>query len=565
MTRTRLVQLALLWLVVSAMVWLTTIWRWQGQGADVGSADLVLQLVLLPLALAAVLATSIWLVGRTRREAAAPLAFARPAAQAASAADAGSPADAVDDALPWASAVVLSEHVNLCLGPDAALALDAAHTATVRPGLDPELQDTDGMPVFAARHPDLDTEAWAALAPAAEPWSPEAERALALLAPVLQDALAALADQAGPESPGWAAWQQRCRQGSPAAAPQLAPLADQACQPTYLAGVARPEPPSAQLARKAQAPLLHIRLVLPPSWPATQREQAVAWVKAQCGALLDWSEAMSARGVNWLVEPLMQNEDLWAEVDQTLVRWHREGRPELLLMLAADTAITPHVVERMQARGELFTANHQVGRMPGEAAVALLLGTAHWLGLPVGAPVPPVTDPGQAHGTPAEAAAQASAVRLWRPLRSRRDKSADAHGRLGVQALSAALSQVQALHRPQADALRVVADADHRASRTGELYEAVAAVSPDVDPMLAIARVGQACGDLGVAGALVPSALASAWLRASDAAALPDSAPDSQPLALAVLLQSSHERVVVPMAPWSRVLKADEPQAQAAA
>jgi hypothetical protein len=558
MTRTRLVQLALLWLVVSAMVWLTTIWRWQGQGTDVGSADLVLQLVLLPLALAAVLATSIWLVGRTRREAAAPLTPpARPAASFSQATDAAPPADVQEETLPWASAVVLSEHVNLCMGPDPAQALAAAHTGAVRPGLDPELQDVDGMPVFAARHPELDAAAWAAQAPAAAPWLPEAERALALLAPVLQDALAALTDQAGPESPGWVAWQQRCGQAARVAASQVT---SQAGQPTYLAGVARPEPPSAQLARKAQAPLLHIRLVLPPSWPAGQREQAVVWVKAQCGALLDWSEAMSARGVNWLVEPLVQNEDLWAEVDQTLVRWHREGRPELLLMLAADTAITPHVVERMQARGELFTAHHQVGRMPGEAAVALLLGTAHWLGQPVGAPVPHAADPDQAQD-----AAEASAVRLWRPLRSRRDKSADAHGRLGVQALAGALSQVQAQHRPQADALRVVADADHRASRTSELYEAVAAVSPEVDPMLAIARVGQACGDLGVAGALVPSALASAWLRAGDAAAAPAAAPDAQPLALAVLLQSSHERVVVPLAPWSRVLKAAEPQAQTAA
>jgi hypothetical protein len=128
---------------------------------------------------------------------------------------------------------------------------------------------------------------------------------------------------------------------------------------------------------------------------------------------------------------------------------------------------------------------------------------------------------------------------------------------------------VQAQHRPHPDSLQVVADADHRASRTSELYEAVAAVSPEVDPMLAIARVGQACGDLGVAGALVPSVLASAWLRAGGAgsasAPSPGKGPEDLPLALAVHLQSSHERVVVPLAPWSRVLQAAEPQAQAAA
>jgi hypothetical protein len=557
MTRARFVQIALLWLMVSAMVWLTAIWRWQGQGDDVGGGDILLQLVLLPLALAAVLATSIWLVGRTRREASAPWTPPlRPAtaAKAPGADAAPTGEDALEATLPWASAVVLAEHLNLSLGPDALQALETMRAGTTRPGLDAELQDVDGMPVFAARHPELDARAWAEAAPAAEPWLPEAARTLALLEPVLHEALTALVDQAGPDAPGWLAWRQGSRQAA-----FFAPPAADAGQPTYLSGVARPEPPAAQLARKAQAPLLHIRLVLPPSWPATQRDQAVAWVKAQCGALLDWSEAMSTRGVNWLVEPLMQNEDLWTEVDQMLVRWHREGRPELLLLLAADTAITPHVVERMQARGELFTAQHQVGRMPGEAAAALLLGTAHWLGLPVGMPSPALAD---AEGPDV-------AVRLWRPLRTRRDKSADAHGRLGVQALVSALAPVQAQHRPHPDSLQVVADADHRASRTSELYEAVAAVSPEVDPMLAIARVGQACGDLGVAGALVPSVLASAWLRAGGAgsasAPSPGKGPEDLPLALAVHLQSSHERVVVPLAPWSRVLQAAEPQAQAAA
>ncbi len=553
MTRARVFQLALLWLIVSAMVWLTTIWRWQNQGADVGTSDILLQLIVLPLVLAAVLAGAIWAVGHTRRQAAAPVAVpaAAPGASGQAVAAATEPhADAGQ-----VSAVLLAEAMGLSAGDDPAQALEALAAAGVRPGLDPELQDVDGMPVFSARHPTLDVDSWleaVASDPAAtQPWQPEAARALALLQPVLHTALDAVQAHAGPDAPGWQAWLQR-GQAASAHAHHAAPrpaAPDATESPTYLSGVARPETPAAQLARKAQAPILHVRLLLP-AWPADQREQAVAWVKAQCGALLDWAEAMSARGVNWLVEPLQQNEDLWSEVDQMLVRWQREGRPELLLLLAADSAITPQVIERMQARGELFTAQHQIGRMPGEAAVALLLGTPHWLG-EASDEAPPPDAPGP------EAAAQA--VRLLRPVRARRDKSADAQGRLGVQAMAAALQQVGAQHHPQADALHIVSDADHRASRTGELYESVAATWPAVDPMLAITRVGQGCGDLGVAGALVPCALASAWLRAagSDPAAAP-------PMALALHLQSSHERVVVPLAPWRRVVSAPVPAAQVA-
>ncbi len=554
MTRARLFQLALLWLIVSAMVWLTTIWRWQNQGADVGTSDILLQLVFLPVLLAVVLGGAIWAVGRTRREAAAPLAA--PSASRPTAATPEAAANPLDTGVGLASAVVLAEHVRLSAGDEPAQAREALAASSVRPGLDPDLQDVDGMPVFSARYPELDVEAWLDAAQTdrtgvAQPWQLEAMRALALLQPVLHEALDALLTEAGPEAVGWQTWLQRGRSASAAAVDAHTSSPD---QPSYLSGVARPEAPAAQLARKAQAPQLTIRLVLPP-WPDEQREQAVAWVKAQCGALLDWAEAMSARGVNWVVEPLQQNEDLWTEVDQTLVRWQREGRPELLLLLAADSALSPQVIERMQARGELFTAQHQIGRMPGEAAVALLLGTPHWLGL-------------AANEAPG-ADARADAVRLLRPLRARRDKSADAQGRLGVQAVAGALQQLGAQHHPDAEALHIVADADHRASRSGELYESVSAVWPAVDPMLAITRVGQGCGDLGVAGALVPCALASAWLRTAEPAppqaqgGEPAAGPGAPagPMALAINLQSSHERVIVPLAHWCRAVSAAEPLA----
>jgi len=558
MTRARLFQLALLWLIVSALVWLTTIWRWQNQGADVGTSDILLQLILLPVLLAVVLGGAIWAVGLTRRQAAAPLA-ASPAARPTAAAP-ETTANPLDTGVGLASAVVLAERVRLSAGDDPAQAREALASSSVRPGLDPHLQDVDGMPVFSARYPELDVDGWLEAVQAApqiaqaggdQSWQPEVMRALALLHPVLHEALEALLTEAGPEAAGWQSWLQR---GRSASTPEGAVPASQADQPSYLSGVARPEAPAAQLARKAQAPVLTIRLLLP-AWPSEQREQAVVWVKAQCGALLDWAEAMSARGVTWLVEPLQQSEDLWTEVDQTLVRWQREGRPELLLLLAADSALSPQVIERMQARGELFTAQHQIGRMPGEAAVALLLGTPHWLG--------------QAAGEAPGADAPPDAVRLLRPLRARRDKSADAQGRLGVQAVVGALQQLSAQHHPDAEALHIVTDADHRASRSGELYESVSAVWPAVDPMLAITRVGQGCGDLGVAGALVPCALASAWLRTAEPAppraqgGEPAAGPGAPagPMALAMNLQSSHERVIVPLAHWRRAVSAEEPLA----
>ncbi|MEY4764664.1 MAG: hypothetical protein RI907_1337, partial [Pseudomonadota bacterium] len=160
MTRARLFQFALLWLIVSVMVWLTTIWRWQNQGSDVSMADIALQLLLLPLALAAVLAGALWGVSQVRKQAAQPItpkvASGQPAPEPRPAL-AASPV-ATNPAL--ASAVVLSEHVALLVGHEPDQAREVLIAATARPGLDPELQDFDGMPVFSGRHPDLDVDSW---------------------------------------------------------------------------------------------------------------------------------------------------------------------------------------------------------------------------------------------------------------------------------------------------------------------------------------------------------------------------------------------------------------------
>ncbi len=89
------------------------------------------------------------------------------------------------------------------------------------------------------------------------------------------------------------------------------------------------------------------------------------------------------------------------------------------------------------------------------------------------------------------------AMRLWRPVCGRRDKSADVAGRIGCTTLTAVLTEVLQRTTPPHESLMVVSDADHRASRTGELFEALQGVAPELDPLQQVTRVGEACGDLG--------------------------------------------------------------------
>lgn len=94
-----------------------------------------------------------------------------------------------------------------------------------------------------------------------------------------------------------------------------------------------------------------------------------------------------------------------------------------------------------------------------------------------------------------------------------------------------------------------VSDADHRPGRTSELFEAFQTLQPDGDAMQVVQRLGDAWGDLGIARALVPVALAASVVRqglqpegASAEAATP---------ALVGLLQGSHRRWAIPVWPAS--------------
>jgi len=288
----------------------------------------------------------------------------------------------------------------------------------------------------------------------------------------------------------------------------------------HLSGVAASVNKAQVQARAALAPHLTVRLLLPAQWAASERDAAVEWVRSQCGALLDWAQAHRAKGLHWQTEPIERPECLWEELDHQIVHWSRDPRPELLLILTVDSAVNEPSVERMQSVGELFTSSHQTGKVPGEAAAGLLLANEHW---------------------PLLAELDRPPVRMWRPARAMRDKSADAVGRVGAAVLGSALQQAVALNQADKDRLLVVSDADHRASRTAELFEALQDVLPGVDPMLAITRVGDSCGDIGLARALVPAALACTALRVAE---MPNQ------VAVATNVQSSHERVVVALASW---------------
>jgi hypothetical protein len=497
-------------LVIATIVWLVTLWQWHNAERDIGMADIVVQLIVLPVLLTLGLLAALWGVQRLRAPVEAPVGA--PSAEAG-AADLALSAEA--QAQRDASAWVLAEALHLPVGADADTAWYTLQAGGARPDLDAHLQDLDGLPVFTARVPEIELDDWlmthGELSHPDEGGLPPAVlRALALIEAPLYRVLDTLTSLRT-DLPG------RAASSDSDEAPAFHD--GEAFGKAHLSGVARPMALAQQASREAQRPRVAVRVLWPAHWQEADREAATAWLQSQCGTLLDWVAAVNAHTPAWQVAPLAQAESLWAEIDQLLLRWAREPRPELLLILAVDSALDAERIDHLQAMGELFTAQHQTGRVPGEGAAALLLAHPQW---------------------PHLSAQMPEAMRLWRPICRRRDKSADAAGRIGCSTLTAVLTDVLQRSTPPHEGLMVVSDADHRASRTGELFEALQSVVPELDPLLQVTRVGEACGDLGVARALVPTALACAALRQSE---------QTQRVALATHVQSSHERVVVALSP----------------
>jgi len=492
-------------LLMMVLVWLVSIWRWQTTEVDVSGRDLVLQLVALPLMLTAVLFAVLWMAQRIRVPDRCPVDRVD-APQPA-------PASVVTDELERSCSVAVAEvAVMLSVGRDAGQAMSAVLAGMPRPSLAPLLQDMDGLPVFSARVEELDlASAEHALPPHS---SDQMRRAAALLLPPLQQLLDRLGECLELTMPDRVS---RVAQAVSSYQPDMK---------AHLAGIGAQRPAESGATRRQ--PGVVVRLAVPVNWPQAVRDHLLAWLRGQCHDKLG---AFDLR-LEVHLHPMEAGAELWQLLDQQMKQWARQAASahEACVLLVADSAIDPEEVDRWQARGELFTASHQSGRIPGEAAAGLLMLSAHWSGL-TGELLP--------------------LARMYRPVCLSRDKSADAIGRVGHATLLASLSQaLQLAGGAPVQVEMVVSDGDHRASRTAEVFEALLALNPELDPMLAIARVGDLCGDLGLAGALVPTALA--------ASALARLSPDR--IVLASQVQPSHHRAAIALRAWLHEPEVATPQ-----
>ncbi len=519
------VKAAGLGLVIFVTVWVVTLWQWYRSQQPVSSEEVATQLILLPAGLTVVALLAWWGAARLRHWSAKPVEVAPVPAALSAASASNATVAAASVAAPLGLVSILAEALALPNGDDPELAWSALRSGQVRPNLDPHLQDADGMPVFSSRMPELSTEDWLdAHAEVTAPALPESLlRAMALVEAPLHRLLSALPVGEVDGAHGLAAG------GAMSAA-----SAGLASGPTFLSGVGQSGAPEQASRRRELAPALDIQVWVPADWPQEHQALFIGWLRQQAGIALDWARASGSGEPRWLIEPLDAPETGWDRLQPHLNELHADNRPRLLLVLAAHSLVDEACVTGLQARGELFTTQHQGGRVPGEGAAGLLLANA---------------------AMAARCADESPHPWLGVPGSARRQRSAERAGRPGSDECIAAMQQVLAPWKqwPESQATQggwwCVSDADHRPSRTSELFEAFQALQPDGDAMQSVLRLGDAWGDQGIARALVPVAMAASMVR--QGLTPEDAAATAAVPALVGLLQGNHRRWVIPVWPAS--------------
>ncbi|QOW19620.1 hypothetical protein INQ41_00525 [Lysobacter ciconiae] len=449
--------------LVFGAVWLVAILYWRASGATPGTPQIVGTLLLLPLLLVAGVLLLRALM--RRRSAGRERTATDPIAGSTMAQDAAEQVEA--DRIFY-----LLGSAALTRAGSGGEVLAGALLQPQRPSLHPSLRDQMGLPVFAAQVDDLDVESVRAAVdgllpesgPRSQGFAEDQLRALALLEPVAEDLLYAALPFADVD-------------------PVAAPSADTAMHPHAM----QHSRSSRALAPAPQAPVLHIRLLLPAHWPEPVRRACLGWIADKATAI-----GFASGTFRIGVEPVAGVADAWRVIDRLAQPdAHADAAPsDTHLLLAAHSLMDELAVSRLDATRSLLVSGHPEGLIPGEGAAGVWLSTQ---------------TPGDGREAP--------------PLRLHRVVHGPAgHGRTAGRELASLLQRALAVASlPADDVAAVFSDADHRPSRAIEIAGAMTACLPELDPVEQGRHLGLVCGETGAVAVLALLAAAAAQATAEDA------------------------------------------------
>jgi len=479
---------------VCCLTWLGVLWWWQRTGRNVGESDVVIYLVLLPLALLSLgLALRwAWRSALVRQAAADAASVATAAGGAVAGAGAAPAVEGADAQARHAWLQLVGASVSSVAG-EAAQLLEAAAQGQPLPKPDAELVNDEGLPVLCARIGELDA--------AVQALQPRFDDVLTLLQARHPEHLGI-----GPDGSVWRALA--------ALSPVLQAQWD-ALQ-RLLPAPAQPVDEGVIVRRQVLAPLPMVQLLLcwPAAWGGFEQRLGRLWVEQLLWPRPEDRPTTCTVSVAALAGDAQA---LWQRVDQMSGSKDGDGHPDWLLLVACHSDIGPSRIDALARDGLLFdSARRPGGRVPGEGAAVLLLARSAWQ-------------------APAEAGVPT--VRLPRAILARREKSVEVGGRVAHLELARAVEQaLQAARTEAANVPALVCGADQHSPRGTELFGLTLAALGHLDPVEDMRLLGRVTGHLGALGPLLALAAAREWTLASGRSTLALGMDDPL-LRLAVLVQ----------------------------
>jgi hypothetical protein len=458
----------LLLLAICSLTWLGVLWWWQSRGPDVQEADLVTYLVLLPLTVFLLVLALKW----AWKSAAARLPTAQPVtADAGAGAAVTAPADAPGNAQERLRTWQLL-HVVLVspVAEQGQELLDAAEKGEPLPQPDAELVDSAGLPVLTVRAKDIDAEAQSLadeldMLHGSEAWQQQMDN--------------------GGLRDGWLRSMALARRSLESQAQWLAQWSQ---AETALLGQQDDSMPSAS---RRDRHLLRVLLGVDGHWSVAERTLAEQAMTAWFAELMD--KEVERWDAAWDVVS-GSSEALWLKADQLILSADRMDQRVWTLVLACSSALDQSLVDDWSAQGYLMSVPQQPrGRIPGEAAAAMLIAPKGWAALPD---------------------MDLTVVHMHRPSVSRRSKPIESPGKVDHQVLEAVtLQAMDVATLSAADVTYLVCDADQHSHRATELYGVTLARFPDLDPVQDMRLLAGVGGHAGCASALVLVAAATTWVQ----------------------------------------------------
>jgi len=414
-----------------ALCWGGAVLAWRSNNHMPSTDDLVIYLLVLPLLLLA----AFWL-GRKM----IAIMAAAPAATLAAPAAPTTPAPA-PDAPPL---VILGAALRAVHGGSADELAAAVADNQARADLDTELVDELGFPLMTARSSEADDDSmkedvndWlAAQGLSAIRFEPEQWRALAM---------------------GSAVVTELCEQ----ARYTLEPPKD------------KPD----------ELPLLQLLPVLPQDWHIDQRRAAGLWLR-HTALEAGWTGAQLSLAAELPVDA--RGASPLAVIARLAHHAAANEGPLAAMVVACGSQIGEESINRLAAKGTLFTAAQPQGLVPGEGAAGLLLVDFAQAGRIADAP-----------------------VTLHTVDDARRHNSADEAKRADSALLNTLTEKVLLRAKSgAADVAMLLADTDHRSSRVLELMGVSEKSLPQLDAATDVVALGTACGSCGAVPFMTALAMA---------------------------------------------------------